>query len=94
MRKLFSVLLFSFFFFIVLSDCSPRKDETKEKAILNYILYCGPGGTIDSCNAACGATYGETATNANLQSLTSCTSACSTNCNVLNLFLQFSNLNK
>ncbi|EMO24643.1 hypothetical protein LEP1GSC170_4646, partial [Leptospira interrogans serovar Bataviae str. HAI135] len=43
------------------------------------MLSCGPGGTIDSCNAACGATYGETATNANLQALNTCTSNCSNN---------------
>ncbi|AVQ12473.1 Putative lipoprotein [Leptospira santarosai] len=94
MRKLSSILLFLFFCFVLMAGCSSRKDETKEKAIFNYILYCGPGGTIDSCNAACGATYGTNATNANLQALTSCTSACTTNCNVLGLYLQLSNLNR
>ncbi|PTM50110.1 hypothetical protein CLV95_101196 [Leptospira borgpetersenii serovar Javanica] len=67
MRKLSSILLFLSFFFVLM--CNSRKDETKEKALFNYILYCGPGGTIDSCNAACGATYGTNATNANLQAL-------------------------
>ncbi|ASV09847.1 hypothetical protein B2G50_17675 [Leptospira interrogans serovar Canicola] len=94
MRKLFSILLLSFFIFIVMSNCNARKDTTKEKAIINYMLSCGPGGTIDSCNAACGATYGETVTNANLQALNTCTSNCSNNCNVLNLLIQFNNLNK
>ncbi|EQA63438.1 MULTISPECIES: hypothetical protein [Leptospira] len=94
MRKLSSILLFLFFVFVLMTDCSSRKDETKEKALFNYILYCGPGGTIDSCNAACGETYGTNVTNANLQALTSCTSACTTNCNVLGLYLQLSNLNR
>ncbi|XDD51712.1 hypothetical protein AB3N59_08290 [Leptospira sp. WS92.C1] len=93
MRKLSSIILFSFLLLIAFEGCSSRKDETKEKAFLSYVLSCGPGGTVDSCNAGCASTYGAP-TAENFQALNACTSACSSNCNLLTLFLQFSSYNK
>ncbi|RHX93359.1 hypothetical protein DLM76_14870 [Leptospira yasudae] len=94
MKKLFSILISLLLLSTVFVGCNSRKDETTDKAIFNYILACGPGGTIESCNAGCAATYGNTVTTTNLQSLNTCTSSCSTNCNVLTLYLQYSSLNK
>lgn len=94
MRKLSSIILFFLLLSTVVLGCHARHDETSDRAFFNYILACGPGGTIDSCNANCAATYGSTVTAANMQYLNTCTSACSTNCNILTLYLQYSALNK
>ncbi|TGK14374.1 hypothetical protein [Leptospira stimsonii] len=94
MRKLSSIILTSLLLFLVLSGCHSRHDETTDKAVFNYILACGPGESIDSCNAVCAERWGSTVTSANLQNLNTCTSACSTNCNIVSLYLQYSALNK
>ncbi|TGK35597.1 hypothetical protein EHQ12_07265 [Leptospira gomenensis] len=94
MRKFAFILLCIFLLSALFLGCNSRKDETTDKAILNYMLSCGPGGTIESCNASCSDRYGATVTSANLQALNSCTSACATNCNLVSLFLTYSSLNK
>ncbi|MDV6234908.1 hypothetical protein CH379_004595 [Leptospira ellisii] len=94
MRKFASILLCTLLLSALTVGCHSRKDETTDKAILNYMLSCGPGGTIESCNAVCADRYGATATSANFQALNSCTSACTTNCNIVSLFLTYSSLNK
>jgi hypothetical protein len=69
-----------FFFF----SCTKRKDDTLDKAILNYALLC-PGGS-SACTQSCEAQY-PTVTTANFQAVSTCTSNCTTNCSVQTIFL-------
>ncbi len=73
--------------------CTKKPDNTKQKAILSYVLTC-TGGSLAACNESCvyscGLTLDSALTPSNYPCLTSCQSTCSTNCNSLNLLLVLS----
>ncbi|MCE9501218.1 MAG: hypothetical protein K8R21_12090 [Leptospira sp.] len=71
-------------------NCPKHKDETKQKAIFNYLLYC----PVDTCNLNCGTTCGvppgTAVTSATLSCVSSCQSNCASYCSISTLYLTLS----
>lgn len=81
-----TILLFS------MGNCKSRKDETREKAILTYLVAC-KGGSLSACNSDCAPSCGIASTDAitpeKLPCVSSCQSSCSTNCSGFSILFTF-----
>lgn len=73
---------------ILTIGCGNNKDETKDKAILAFVLDCRGLSTTacqDTCNGICGVGANDALTPSTVTCVYNCKTSCTTSCNLLTL---------